>query len=149
MSQIIKPTIGRVVWYWPESKPPGWQHYDEHGLVHHVQPFPALIQRVWNDELVDIIVFDPYFTNTPFPLRCELRVVLWIHKGETKFTRFCEWMPFQRGQATNADSFTTDVKSFMTAVAENTIKQHERFQALEQRLTTLEDALRNSYVNVR
>ncbi len=43
---MIKPTIGRVVWYWPELSSRG------------DQPYAAIVAYVWSDDLVNLAVFD-------------------------------------------------------------------------------------------
>lgn len=43
---IIKPTIGRVVWYWPSH------------LAHTSQPYAALIAHVHNDTDINVGYFD-------------------------------------------------------------------------------------------
>lgn len=47
---MIKPTIGRVVWYWPGSRDPG---PDAKG-----QPLAALVAHVHSDVLVNLFVVD-------------------------------------------------------------------------------------------
>ena len=79
---MIKPTIGRVVWFWPPS------------LEHVAQPQPALIAWVHSDSCVNLAVFDAngvaYYQTSVF---------LWQGEGERPDGSFCEWMPYQIGKA--------------------------------------------------
>lgn len=86
-SVIIKPTVGRVVWYWrePPTKP------DQ-------QPEAATVAYVHSDSLVNLQVIDHNgvaCSATSVPLRQD---------GEgVPNCSFCEWMPYQKGQAAKAE----------------------------------------------
>jgi hypothetical protein len=79
---MIKPTIGRKVWYWHAGKNLG-------------QPEDATIVYVHTDSRVNLFVIDHDGRSRP-----ELSVSL-IHDDEATLDgeRHCEWMPFQKGQA--------------------------------------------------
>lgn len=90
---MIKPTIGRVVWFTPS------RNSTEADFTHHdstpPQPHAALIAYVWSDSLVNLTVFDHdgrQHSKTSVPL---------IQEGEPKpeYGYFASWMPFQVGQA--------------------------------------------------
>ena len=85
---MIKPTIGRVVWYYPENA----QLSD--------QPFPALVCYVHSDEIINVAGFDAnglQFAKTSVPLI----------QDEAKYreqkNRFACWMPYQKAQAEKTD----------------------------------------------
>lgn len=82
---MIIPTIGRVVWFWPESLSPV------------SQPEAALVAWVHSNTMVNLAVFDSNgnaYSRTSVPL--------FQGDGErpdhTK-CHFCEWMPYQIGKA--------------------------------------------------
>jgi hypothetical protein len=79
---MIKPTIGRVVWYRPKDYPTG------------AQPLAALVVFVWSDTLVNLVVFDQNGMGKP-KLSC------FLHQGDGEIPNesYCEWMPYQIGQA--------------------------------------------------
>jgi hypothetical protein len=83
---MIKPTIGRVVWYWPKNYPGD-------------QQFAAIVCYVWSDELVNLSVFDS--NGNQFGLAS---VKLYQGEGEKPTEDFAEWMPYQVGQAKAAIS---------------------------------------------
>lgn len=87
---MIKPTIGRVVWFWPLGSNPAREDS---------QPFPALVVFVHSDTLVNLSVFD-----RNGDLRPSEKVELWQGKGERPFYSHCEWMPYQKGQAAKAEA---------------------------------------------
>jgi hypothetical protein len=88
---IIKPSIGRVVWYYPSTNVAeiGFARPDEG------TPLAAIIARVWSDSMLNLTVFDangaPH-SRTSVPL---------IQDGQAtpQHHGHCEWMPFQKGQA--------------------------------------------------
>jgi len=78
---MIKPTVGRVVWFHPTE----------------TETNAAMVTHVWGDEMVNLVVFDS--NGVP---RGETSVWLWQGEGATipkPTVRYCEWMPFQIGQA--------------------------------------------------
>jgi hypothetical protein len=84
---VIKPTVGRIVWFYPasnEDKMP----YDKG------QPLAAIVTKVWSDTMVNLAVFDANgirHGRTSVPLR---------QPGPTHPDNYyCEWMPYQIGQA--------------------------------------------------
>jgi hypothetical protein len=80
---MIKPSIGRVVWFYLDK-------------AKQTQPFPALISFVHNDRCVNLAYFDASGFNgqaTSVTLRQE-------EDGPLPETgQFCCWMPYQQAQA--------------------------------------------------
>lgn len=82
----IKPSIGRVVWFWPSGK----SQAEQPGS----QPLAAIVTYVWSDHLVNLTTFDSNGVPTP-----RTSVPL-IQEGDTLPTwAFAQWMPYQIGQA--------------------------------------------------
>lgn len=83
---MIKPTVGRVVWFWPNGVPT---------TAVDAQPHAALIVHVWGDEMVNLAVFDQNgvtYSKTSAEL----------HQGEEAERPkhpHASWMPYQVGQA--------------------------------------------------
>jgi hypothetical protein len=91
-SAVIKPTVGRVVWYRP------FEHDDMAG-VSGDQPLAAIVAHVWSDSCVNLAVFD---ANGVAHSRTS---VLLVQDGEPKpAAGFCEWMPYQKGQAAKTEA---------------------------------------------
>jgi hypothetical protein len=98
---LIAPTVGRVVWYRPNENDlnSGMQKFDD-------QPFNAHVVYVWGNFVVNLVVMDHAggsFIRTSVPLRQESDDAPEISDGE----RFCEWMPYQIGQAKKHAGETT------------------------------------------
>lgn len=77
---MIKPTIGRVVWYTPGATDPQSD-----------QKMPALVSYVWSDTCVNLAVFDSNgktFNSTSVHLKQE--------DSEMPTAPYCEWMPYQK-----------------------------------------------------
>lgn len=99
MSAIIKPTPGRVVWYWPSQ-----QEIDAKAIAYfdQTQPLAATVAYAWHDRMVNLSVIDQdgaQFRRTS--------VTLLQEGGERPHTSegpFAEWMPYQKGQAAKADA---------------------------------------------
>lgn len=88
---MIKPSIGRVVWYHPAAaeRIPG-QPND--------QPLAAHVTYVWGDRMVNLMAITP--NGTPFGVTS----VTLVQDGDASpIERYCEWMPFQKGQAAKAE----------------------------------------------
>ena len=79
---MIKPTIGRVVWFWP---------YSREAIT---QPLAALIAWVHSDAVVNLAIFDVNGQATN-----RTSVPLYQGEGDRPASDFCEWMPYQIGQA--------------------------------------------------
>lgn len=84
---VIKPTVGRVVWYYPSGKHP------DNGD----QPLAAIVAHVWSDSCVNLAVFGANGDPMMHPPTSNLLV----QAGETMPSggNFCCWMPYQVGQA--------------------------------------------------
>lgn len=79
---MIKPTIGRQVWFW------GVKPTDAE------QPQAATVCYVWNDRMVNLSVIDHNGGITPHH-----SVTLRQPEDPAPNSIHCEWMPFQIGQA--------------------------------------------------
>ena len=90
---MIKPSVGRVVWF----KPGAW---DAKNLAFNDdQPLAALVTYVWNDRLVNLVVFDANGQGqgrTSVPLIQDDDVV---PEGF-----YAQWMPYQKGQAAKTEA---------------------------------------------
>ncbi len=87
---IIEPTVGRVVWYRPPSNSarPGFTAYPD-------QPCAATVAYVHNSSFVNLSVTDHtgrQHAITSVPL-------VQAHEPKPEYGFYCEWMPFQVGQA--------------------------------------------------
>lgn len=82
---MIKPTVGRVVWFYPL----GHQPYE--------QPLAAIVAHVWSDTCVNLAIFDANGVPMPKP---PTSVLLVQPEAEVPAGgHYCAWMPFQVGQA--------------------------------------------------
>jgi hypothetical protein len=78
---MIKPTIGRIVWYHPSS-----------GLS--ISPHAAIVTAVWSDTCINLAVFDP--SGTPYSA-CSTYLVQ--DDAPKPVAGYAEWMPYQIGPA--------------------------------------------------
>lgn len=94
---MIKPTIGRVVWFTPAHNRAevGFTHYDDVAGMEGNQVHAAMIVYVWSDSLINLVVFD--HDGTPHPKTSVPLVQADEPKPESGY--FASWMPFQVGQA--------------------------------------------------
>jgi hypothetical protein len=84
---MITPTIGRIVWFWNSPELRG------------AQPEAAIVAKVWSDTMVNLGVFRDNGNCTGFT-----SVTLWQGEGEPPASAYCEWMPYQKGQAAKTDA---------------------------------------------
>lgn len=89
---MIKPTVGRVVWYRPS---PGENIVGNDGS----QPLAAIITHVWSDTCINLAVFDANGIATN-------RTSVYLLQPETErpASQFAEWMPYQLGQAARTEA---------------------------------------------
>lgn len=88
---MISPTPGRVVWFTPSRLAGGA------GLVHHdaTKPLAAMVCHVWNDRMVNLVVFD----SNGDPHGKTSVQLLQDDDAKPEHGYFCSWMPYQVGQA--------------------------------------------------
>lgn len=79
---MIKPTIGRVVWYHSENP------------TQTEQPWAAIVCFVHSETMVNLTVFDENGYGKPKP-----SIFLYQGDGDKPSLPYCEWMPYQIGQA--------------------------------------------------
>ena len=98
MSVVISPSVGRKVWYWPSAS-------DKTGPVPMVQqtgqPLDATVIAVHGDRMVNVLVVDVMGRQFPV-LSCALQQPgdpIHVSESGQVIGRYCEWMPFQVGQA--------------------------------------------------
>lgn len=99
---MIKPTIGRVVWLWPCTGV-----LEDKKIVHRDKTLPlaATVAYVWNDRMVNLAAVDQ--DGKPFHLTS-----VTLMQGDEPYSpegSYCEWMPYQKGQAVKAETLSTDV----------------------------------------
>jgi hypothetical protein len=80
---MIKPTVGRVVWYHPPS-----DNLDCGDIL------AAIVCHVWSDTCVNLAIFDSIGVASN-----QTSVFLYQGDSERPAGSYCEWMPYQIGQA--------------------------------------------------
>lgn len=95
----IKPTVGRVVWYWPASA----ELREKKG-----QPFCATITHVWGDTCVNLHVHEDgsFALDRYCPTSVTLGDPTEIPNGEC-----WQWMPYQVGQASGSGAVKEAIKA--------------------------------------
>lgn len=87
---VIKPTVGRVLWYYPHGKTQ---------VDAGKQPHAAMVAYVHGDSCVNIGYLDGSGNH-----RNQTSVRL-VHQGEElPESGFCAWMPYQMGQAARTEA---------------------------------------------
>lgn len=83
MSSSIKPTIGRVVWFWPNPEDCSIPTAGD-------QPLAATVSYVHNDNLVNLSI-----ANVDGEVHGRTNVKLRQPDDERPSESFAEWMPYQ------------------------------------------------------
>ena len=86
---MIKPTIGRVMWFWPVASERG------------AQPYASLVTYVHDDNMVNLVAFTT--DGAPFPAGS----VAIVQDGSPYVAGdlpYAEWMPYQKGQAAKSEA---------------------------------------------
>jgi hypothetical protein len=117
---MIKPTIGRVVWFQPARQAD--QPLRE-------QPYPALICHVHSDKLINVGFFNE---NGTAGSACSVQLV---QEGDTASQNgyYAEWMPYQVGQAKKHEAKDEDVELVGRAERDD---RYLRAQIIEMALRT-------------
>lgn len=89
---MIKPTIGRVVWFRPG------------GIPLERQPLTALIAYVHSDTMVNLAIFDENGVASN-----KTSAFLYQGEGERPTGDYCEWMPYQQGQAAKTEALEKQI----------------------------------------
>jgi len=94
---MIKPTPGRVVWFTPHPGDPCFSSEFK-------PPFAAHVAYVHDDRHVNLMVISPEGHAL------QKRWVPLIQEGEALPTsEYCEWMPYQKGQAAKTEALEKKV----------------------------------------
>lgn len=93
---MIKPTVGRVVWYWPGAHDVVTHQLHDYG----VQPFAATVAFTHSDTMVNLSVVD--HNGKQF----EKHGVRLLQEGDVVRDKagYAEWMPYQKGQAAKTEA---------------------------------------------
>lgn len=95
---MIKPTVGRVVWFCPSHGDPLHSFVFSHGDGRSIR-LAAIVAWVHSDRMVNLAIFDPSGVaqaRTSVPL---------LQDGDPPSPySFCEWMPYQKGQAAKTEA---------------------------------------------
>jgi hypothetical protein len=99
---MIKPTVGRVVWFFG-----GLKDDENYRDIRHPgrEPLAAIVTHVWNDKMVNLAVFDMDGRSTG---KTSVRL---LQEGETSSGEsfWAEWMPYQKGQAAKAEALERQI----------------------------------------
>lgn len=90
---MISPTVGSVVWFRKD------RNEAESGFAAHSnQPCAAIVAYVWNDRMVNLSVFDHNGSQ-------HSRTSVHLRQPEDPIPSgsYCEWMPYQKGQAAKTE----------------------------------------------
>ena len=94
---MIKPTIGRIVWYYPNGYPLG----DGERTVSLSEPRAAIIVKVWSDRMVNLGFWDP---NGDTGAATSVQLVQPGDPPPNCGVGFCEWLPYQIKKPTDSES---------------------------------------------
>lgn len=88
----ITPTVGRVVWFTPGASDDIPRNGD--------RPLAAIVANVWSDSCVNLAVFDANGVS-------HSRTSVYLLQGgddPPAGSPYCEWMPYQKGQAAKTEA---------------------------------------------
>jgi len=88
---MIRPTVGRVVLFWPILNP---------GERPDAQPWAAIVTYVWSDRMVNLSVF----AHNGVQRSCTSVPLLQDGDAAPISGYYCEWMPYQKGQAARTEA---------------------------------------------
>jgi len=100
---MIKPTVGRVVYYRP--------CFEDMLAKTEGEPLAAIITKVWDDRMVNLIVFDQ--AGTPYG-RTSIELIQ-PNDDLPEDGSYCHWMEYQIGQAAKNEELQAQMEE-QTAV---------------------------------
>lgn len=111
----IEPTIGRVVWFWPD---PGLGRED--GLIDKTKPWSASIVYVHPPRLgfegEDLINVAGYKHNGRAFFATDIPIVQEQAEHDGMLMPHAQWMPYQKGQAAKTEALEKAVQDGFRAV---------------------------------
>lgn len=104
MNQIITPTPGRIVHFYPQ---PHEGMHQIHAPGGGLQPLAAMVVGPWSDTMVNLVIWD---ANGVSHLRTSVPLV---QPGATApgGQSYCAWMPYQVGQAAKTEALQEKLAS--------------------------------------
>lgn len=108
-SIIVKPTIGRKVWFWPNGSHIGVPAAAQPRCVDPEQAMDATVVLDHTDGTVNLLVVD--HVGSIWPIRS---VTLRQADQDKPSGMYCEWMPYQTAQAKKDQQANTAVARTMT-----------------------------------
>lgn len=122
-TNLIKPTVGRVVWYWPSVATMA-----VHDMFSNepTQPMAAHVAYVWHDRMVNLVAYDHKGKVHALPSVSLIQPGDDVPEGRD----FCQWMPHQvkeQGQTLASVALATEKPTASPAVAslEQAIREHQ------------------------
>lgn len=94
---MIHPSIGRRVWFWPDSHDTHYENPDRIAYYDPAQPCDAGIAYVHNDRLVNLTVADQ---NGVMHSRTSVTLLQDLDEPPAGGARHAQWMPYQVKAAT-------------------------------------------------
>lgn len=122
-TNLIKPTVGRVVWYWPS---PATMAVHDMFSNEPTQPMAAHVAYVWHDRMVNLVAYDHKGKVHALPSVSLIQPGDDVPEGRD----FCQWMPHQvkeQGQVITATVESTEMPIASPAVLslEQAIREHQ------------------------
>lgn len=96
---MIIPTNGRIVWYHRGTNDGIAQHDPK-------QPLAATIVHVWQNDRVNLVVYD---SEGGAHARLSISLLQDDDKPPENGRPWCEWMPYQKGQAAKTEQLEKQV----------------------------------------
>ncbi len=93
MTQVISPSVGRIVWFYPAP-------HDGIGQIGS-QPLAAIVAGVHNDRLINLAVFDAYGNTQQ---RSNVTLLQPEDANRPDGGAYATWIPYQIGQAAKAET---------------------------------------------
>ena len=100
---MIVPTVGRVVWFWPDG---------EVQMRTQQQPCAAIIAQVRTNTLINIAYFDE---NGHAHNNTSVRLVQDEQITQEMQSPFCTWMPYQVGQQAKTEAAEQEIAATVRA----------------------------------
>ena len=128
---MIKPTVGRVVLFTPAVSDLPADKLCQNGI----QPLAAIIVYVWSDTCVNLAVFD---ANGQSHSRTSVPLLDLNDETRQGMSYFCEWMPYQVGQAAKTETAENALQASFNSVMGGLVELRQVVENMERKFETCE-----------
>ena len=123
---MIQPTVGRVVLFTPSKHDQNIDRIDD-------KPMAAIITSVWDERTVNLVIFG----HNGYQWSKLGVMLLQDDDPAPQYGDFCEWMPYQKGQAAKTEDLTASATATFERVEKALMGMAETIAVMQDQIQKL------------